>query len=194
MPRIILASRSKARIEMLVKAVLPFESIPADIDEQAIAKGIQEADSIAMELARQKALAVSEKYPEALVIGSDQVLECEDSILSKANNKEEAEGKLKFLRGKKHRLISGIAAAQNGKIIWQDSDEAYLTMRNFDDAFLQRYLNVAGEVLTSCAGAYALEESGAWLFEEVKGDYFTILGMPLIKLLNYLQNEHGVSV
>lgn len=188
-PEIILASKSAARIEMLRRAGLKFESVPAGINEREIAKFFSHAGEIAHELAKRKALNVAIKFPGALVIGSDQVLACEEKILSKANTKEEAADKLRFLRGKSHRLISSVAIAQDDKIIWSDTDEAVLKMKNFDDKFLNSYIQSAGDSVTSCVGAYAYEEKGAWLFEKVRGDYFTILGMPLYGLLDFLHHQ-----
>jgi septum formation protein len=123
------------------------------------------------------------------VIGADQVLECHGKILSKAKNKKAAADKLRFLRGKTHRLISAACVAKNGKIIWQGVQHADLTMKNFNDAFLKRYIAEAGDTLTGAVGAYALEEKGIWLFKKIEGDYFTILGMPLLPLLGFLQGE-----
>lgn len=193
-PRIILASRSRARIEMLANAALPFEAIPADVDEEALAQGLKNPREIALKLAREKALAVAAQHPGALVVGCDQTMECEGEIIHKARDQEDAAQKLKKLRGKTHKLASAAVVARDGKILWEHADEASLKMRAFDDAFLERYLTAAGDALTSCVGAYALEEAGAWLFEEVRGDYFTILGMPFLALLSYLQDSHGVSL
>lgn len=190
-PRIILASRSKARNAMLRNAGIPFETIPASIKEdeilsQMVDMGANHAD-IAMRLSEEKASRISNEYPDNTVIGSDQVLIFDDKIFQKAEKKDDARQKLKLLRGKTHTLISAVCIAKKGDVIWEARSEATLTMRNFDDTFLEDYLESAGEVLTSCVGCYALEKSGAWLFEKVEGDIFTIMGMPLLPLLGFMK-------
>ncbi len=193
MIRLILASGSKARAGMLRGAGLVFDVIPADIDESIIqndpAKSPQQK---AFELARAKALAVSAQNADALVIGGDQVLEMEGEIFSKAGDKNEALEKLRRLSGKTHRLISAVALAKGSEIIWSHSDEVKLHMRGLDENFLQDYAAKAGEALTRAVGGYELESHGSWLFERIEGDYFTVLGMPLLPLLGRLKEE-GVT-
>ena len=193
---IILASQSKARQDMLRGAGIAFEAKPADLDEAEITAQHKDkaTEEIASVLAGEKALYISRQNPDALVIGSDQILECEGNRLSKADSKEEAKEKLLQLRGKTHRLISAVSLAQNGEIIWQCEEQASLTMHEFDDDFLDQYCARAGDALTSCVGAYELEDLGVQLFKTIEGDYFTILGMPLLKLLTYLREEQGVSL
>lgn len=191
--KLVLASKSIARINMLKAAGLEFEAIPADIDESLEQQAGSDPQDIAQNLAAQKALAVAAKT-DALVIGADQVLELEGEILTKAENEDQAREKLKTLRGKTHHLISAVCVAKDGKVLWQQSQTASLKMAAFDDAFLQSYLEKAGPALTRSVGAYELESLGVRLFEEVKGDYFTILGMPLLPLLTYLKNEQGLSL
>ena len=190
-PRIILASRSKARNAMLRRVGVPFETIPASINESEILNQmIQNAvphEDIAMRLAEEKASKISKEYPDNTVVGSDQILVFEDKIFQKAEKKDEARQKLKALRGKKHTLISTVCLAKKGETIWEARSVAHMTMRNFDDAFLDDYIESAGDVLMDCVGCYALEESGAWLFDKVEGDIFTIMGMPLIPLLGFMK-------
>ncbi|MCB1720193.1 MAG: septum formation protein Maf [Alphaproteobacteria bacterium] len=195
---LILASQSKTRQNMLRAAGLNFETRPANLDEAAIMAGAlkdgKNPDEIATLLAIEKARSVCAQIPGALVIGSDQILECTGKILSKAANKNEAHEKLKSLRGKTHRLISAVCVAQNDKILWKTTQSAELTMYDFDDNFLQQYMECAGEALTRSVGAYELESLGAQLFDKIEGDYFTILGMPLLPLLKYLRENQGIGL
>ena len=194
MHKLILASKSAARINMLKNAKLDFEYEPAPIDEEKLLQNLQikraQPRQIAESLAQEKALSVSNLHPYALVIGADQVLECEGKIFSKAKNAKEAQEKLLSLAGKSHRLISAVCIAREGKSQWGISDEATLHMGD-DKNFIEQYCAKAGDVLTECVGAYAIEGQGTWLFDKVQGDYFTILGMPLIPLLNHLREKYG---
>jgi septum formation protein len=186
---------------MMKNAGLNFKVIKPMLDEMAVIHSMMNHNEtkekltpaiIAMELAKKKALAVSRKNPDALVIGSDQVLVAEGRMISKAHNKTEAKEKLKFLRGKTHSLISAVTVAKAETIFWSHQSEARLTMHDFDDAFLEAYCGVADDALTRAVGAYEIEGPGAWLFSEVKGDQFTVMGMPLLPLLGYLHEYHGV--
>lgn len=189
--RLILASKSKARAALLRNAGLSFKVVPANIDEEKIARTIKNGKKLARHLAREKALSVAKNNVGAWVIGADQVLTCGNRIFSKAKNKEQAKKNLKFLSGKTHHLHSALCIAHNEKIVWQHLDSAALTMREMNNEFLQAYITSAGKSLTDCVGAYALEGSGAWLFEKIEGDYFTILGLPLLPLLSFLQERGG---
>lgn len=193
--RLILASGSSARRNMMTAAGLTFDVIPADIDEQAIASAMTsgsnrvEASGIAGALASAKALAVSANHLDALVIGSDQVLALGKQQFSKAANLEEARSTLSMLRGHQHELVSAVAIARNGELLWRTVDSAQLTMRNFSDKFLDGYLGRNGSRVLSCVGCYEIEADGIQLFESVVGDHFTIMGMPLLPLLNELRNR-----
>lgn len=190
---VILASGSRARNEMLENAGVEFKKIPADIDEDKLLKDLSangaSPSDIALELAKAKALHISPQNHDAYVIGSDQILECDGELLQKAKDIDAARKKLKILRGKTHNLISSVAIAKNNEIIWQDTDIAELTMHDFDDGFLEQYLESAKNDIMTCVGAYAFESHGAWLFKAINANYFTILGMPLSPLLAFLREE-----
>lgn len=195
-PHIILASKSAARKMMLENAGLRFEAIAADIDERGIEANFNHSPAnLARELARQKALRLAESYPDALVIGSDSLVECEGEVLHKAENTDAALRKLMALSGKTHHLISAVSVAKGRMILWDHVQQASLTMRKFDENFTRHYLETIGkDAALNSVGSYQLEAQGAWLFEKIEGDYFTILGMPLIPLLAYLQDYHGVKL
>ena len=189
-PPLILASGSAARRQILTGAGVPFGVQPADIDEEALkeallAKG-ERPIAIAQALARAKALARSKQTP-GLVIGADQTLDLAGTLFNKAASLAEAEASLRLLRGKTHRLHSATALALNGQLVWQEVVSASLTMRDFSDRFLSGYLEQQGPAILSCVGGYQLESHGVQLFEQIEGDYFTILGLPLSGLLAQLR-------
>ncbi len=192
---LILASQSKARREMLEKAGLHFSIIPAHLNEITIIDKLKKqklkSSEIALALSKEKALNISKKHPKALVIGSDQVLEFKGKIITKSQNKKEAREKLIMLRGSSHQLLSAITISKDKNILWQYIDTATLNMHNFSDMFLDQYCAHADQTLIHSVGGYELENYGAWLFSSIQGDYFTILGMPLLPLLQYLQEQHG---
>lgn len=192
-PSILLASGSAARKAMLDGAGLSYAAIPAAINEAAMMADMDfdSPESVASALAEAKAAHFSASHQNTLIIGSDQVLSCDGSLFSKAHDIDQARDKLKILRGKTHHLISSICIYYNGQKHWEHTDTASLHMNDFDNEYLEKYLKNAGSALTSCVGAYALEEKGAWLFDKIEGNYFTILGMPLLPLLAYLRDEWG---
>jgi septum formation protein len=196
MSSFILASGSFARQGMLKNAGFVFDTVSTDFDEDAIKNSFETSgnfEALAQELAKQKALHVSTINTDQYVIGSDQLLVFNGAILSKAKDTGQAREKLKKLRGHPHALISSVCVTKGDEILFQNTDTAHLTMRDFDDDFLERYCDGAGDIITQCVGAYALESTGIQLFSEIKGDYFTILGMPLLPLVSYLQSE-GVGL
>ena len=192
---LILASGSETRRQMLFRAGLTFRVVPADVDERAIQRAVQEEDpeadgsEIAMRLAAAKAEAVSGKFPEALVIGADQVLTYDDKVYEKPTDIEAARRQLAELRGRQHHLHSAIALARGGEAVWEGVDVAVLSMRRFTDTFLDAYLEEVGDKVCTSVGAYQLEGLGIQLFESIDGDYFTILGLPLLMLLDVLREE-----
>jgi septum formation protein len=190
---LILASGSRARREMLAAAGLAFEVIPADVDEAAIrdrmlsATPVGDPAHIAVALARAKAEQVSHHHPDARVIGADQVLVLGSRLFEKPQDVPAARVQLLELRSKLHQLVSAVAIAEGGAVVWSTVTQARMTMRPFTDAFLDSYLSHAGERVTESVGAYQLEGLGVQLFERIEGDYFTILGMPMLPLLDALR-------
>jgi septum formation protein len=189
--RLVLASASASRAQILRDAGVPLEVQPAHVDEETVKASGEDGATVAAKLAELKALRVSSSCPDALVLGADQVLVCDGRLLSKADTLAEAAAQLKFLRGKPHTLISSLALARDGAVIWRHSDEARLAVRDFSDAFLDDYLSKEGDTMLGSVGCYRLEGPGAQLFESVQGDYFSILGLPLVPLLAILR-KHGV--
>lgn len=193
--KLILASGSAARKSMLNAAGVAFNIIPANIDEDAIRSTMisesdcVEAADVAAVLAVEKALSVARANPDALVIGSDQILARGRRMFSKAKTMAEARETLDRLRGHTHELVSAVAIASGNNVLWQSVDSAELTMRKFSDEFLRSYLEKAGDKILNSVGCYELEGSGVQLFEKIDGDYFTILGMPLLPLLAELRNR-----
>jgi septum formation protein len=188
---IILASSSPTRQSMLMNAGLLFSAVKPDVDERAlVARNPQWApEEMALKLAEAKAVDVSSRNPAAFVIGADQVLALNGKTYVKPLNVSHCREQILELRGKTHALISGIVCARYGKVTWGFSDHAVLTMRNFSEAFLDSYLEKIGSDCTSSVGGYKIESLGLQLFDAVKGDHFTILGLPLIPLLDYLRRE-----
>lgn len=189
---IILASGSAARKSMLQEAGLEFEVIPADIDERALMKSLEENSTIAEiteQLALAKAQHIAMDYPDALVIGSDQTLEFEGRILSKSSTVESGKETLRLLGGKTHRLYSSVCVVRGNQTLFTHTDYADLTMHDFDEEFLAVYAARDPDALISCVGGYKIEGAGAWLFKSIKGDNFTIMGMPLLPLLAFLRAE-----
>ncbi len=194
---LVLASGSASRARILRGAHVPFVAIPADIDEEAlkrkfVAEG-KAPDAIASSLAEAKALHVSARRSNALVLGADQILEFDGEIVSKCADMTAAKTLLQRLRGKSHRLISAPALVENGKVVWTFRDTSIMHMRQFGDAFLETYLSTEGEGLLAGVGCYRLEGMGAQLFESVEGDYFSILGLPLQPLLAELRRKGVIA-
>jgi septum formation protein len=194
---IILASRSPFRAALLKNAGVSFTAQPAHIDERAAEAPLYESgatpEDVALVLAEAKALEVSERNPEALVIGSDQTLSLGDDVLHKPENMEAARRQLLQLSGKTHHLNSAVVLAKNGITLWRHVSVARMTLRNLDPGFIGRYLSRAGAAVLQSVGAYQFEGEGVQLFEKVDGDYFTIVGLPILPLLAELRHEGAID-
>jgi septum formation protein len=190
---LILASKSPFRASLLKNAGLTFGTENADIDERVVEAPLYRSgatpEDVAIVLAEAKALAVSEKNPDAIIIGCDQTLSLGDEIFHKPADLDEAGKNLLKLSGKTHQLNSGIVLVKNGETIWRHVSIAYMTMRALQPAFIGRYLGRVGDVALSSVGAYQVEGEGIQLFEKIDGDYFTIIGLPLLPLLQKLRDE-----
>ena len=187
----ILASGSASRRAILTGAALDFETDPADVDEAAIkAEFAGNPAALALHLAEAKALAVSARR-EGLILGADQVLEFDGKAFDKAGSVEEAGERLLMLRGQTHWLKGGVVLVRGDQVVWRHQSACRMVMRDWSDAFHARYMQEAGEILTKGVGAYAFEGLGAQLFERVEGDYFSVLGLPLLPVLAALR-DHGV--
>ena len=189
---LILASNSSARRSMLENAGYRFKAIPSAVDEepikqQAALTGLALPD-LALELAIAKASDVSATHPDALVIGSDQVLECEGQRLSKVDDMEAAHEQLRRLQGKAHQLHSAVAVCKNGEITFRHVETAELTMWPMSSDEIDSYLKETGDAVLNSVGCYQIEGKGIRLFSDISGDHFTIMGMPLIPLLGYLRS------
>ena len=192
---LVLASKSDVRGKLLAAAGLRFEIRPASIDERAVeAKaGASDAAAAARLLARAKALAVAATRPGQLVLGADQTLARGATRFSKPANREVAADQLRSLRGRTHELHSALALARDATVLFDCVDTARLTMRDVSDRFLDDYLAMAGDAALLSVGGYQLEGIGVHLFDKIEGDYFTILGLPLLPLLGYLRQNKFVD-
>ena len=196
-PRLILASASPARLALLRGAGLLLDAIPAPIDEDAAKESLRvegaDAETLASALAELKAVAVSTRHPGALVIGGDQVLELEGRMFDKPTNPAAARDQLLALRGRTHRLVSAAVLVRDGARLWHAARSVRMAMRDFSSDFLDAYIDAAGESVCGSVGAYRLEGIGAQMFERIEGDYFTVLGLPLLPLLEALRAQGVVT-
>ena len=192
MPNIILASKSKSRQSLLAGVGVHCICHPANIDEDAVKHYLQKTNASAVDLARQlshdKALFISAQYPNDYVIGGDQTLECNGRWFDKPISLDDARHHLQTFRNNTHTLHSGVCVAKGGKILWDTVQGVDMVARDYSDDFIENYLTTMGNEVLETVGAYKLEGMGAQLFTHVKGDYFTVLGIPLLPLLQYLRS------
>ncbi|MDA8853610.1 Maf family nucleotide pyrophosphatase [Amylibacter sp.] len=192
-PNIILASESITRQNLLTQAGVIFNSVSAKIDEITIKKSLTgegaNPNDIVDALAEFKAARVANNYPTDIVIGSDQILVFEGEIISKAKSMIDAKKTLKRLKGKTHQLLSSAVIYEDNKPVWRTISRAQLFMREFSDEFLEEYIENSGNIILSSVGCYLLEEKGVNLFNRIQGDYFTVLGFPLLEVLDFLRKR-----
>ena len=192
---LVLASKSDVRAKILAAAGLRIEIRPAHLDERALEAEAASPDGIAAArlLARAKAQVVARAQPGRLVLGADQTLARGNTRFSKPENRAAAVAQLRALRGRSHELHSALALVRDGAVLFECGDSARLTMRDFSDGFLDDYLDIAGDGALMSVGGYQIEGAGVHLFERIEGDYFTILGLPLLPLLAFLRREGFVA-
>jgi septum formation protein len=191
--KVVLASSSPTRASMLAAAGFVVTSVPPRVDEEEVKASFRgegaDAAACAVALAEAKASRVSRRQPGELVIGADQMLDCEGIWFDKPADHGAARAQLVALRGRTHVLSSAACVFRDGERLWHTVTQARLTMRRFSDEFLEEYLSAAGEDVTSSVGAYKLEGLGVHLFSRVEGDWFTILGLPLLPLFDFLRAQ-----
>jgi len=193
MTRIVLASRSAARGAVLANAGVRFEAIPSTVDERRVEEPLiaagRSAAEVAMALAEAKALDVAASAADAIVIGADQTLDADGRRWIKPESMEEARDQLLTLAGRSHKLQTAVAGIRDGAIRWRHLESATMTLRPLTPGAIDRYLETVGEAALASVGAYQIEGPGIQLFERIDGDYFTILGLPILPLLKWLRDE-----
>ncbi len=188
---LILASASVVRARLLENAGIPFEICASGVDESYIKqqRAGEKAQEIAMALAVAKAMDVARENADALVIGADQILECEGQLFDKPSDMAGARSHLQNLQGKTHRLLTAASVVREGETIWSHLETPALTMRHLTEGFIDDYLSDVGSAALTSVGAYQLEGRGAQLFDRIDGDFFSILGLPLLPLLAFLRDQ-----
>lgn len=195
--KLILASASPFRKKMLENAGVDVEAIPADLDERAVEAPLAETGAspqdVALVLAEAKAVAVSEAHPGRLVLGCDQTLSLDGLVFHKAADMEAARRRLLKLSGRTHQLNSAVVIARDGETLWRHVEVASMTMRQLDPGFIGRHLARVGDRALSSVGAYQIEGEGIQLFDKIDGDYFTIVGLPLLPVLAELRKLGAID-
>ena len=191
--KLILASKSKVRKEILDKNNIPVEVQPSSVDEDPIKQSLLNENAspeiISKNLAELKASKISQKNFDVLVLGADSVIDLNGELISKPQNREEALGILKKLNGKKHNLVSSVCISKNGSMIWNHTDKATLTMKKFSDEELEEYLSKISDESLYAYNVYQIEGEGKNLFLKIDGDKNTIMGLPIEKIQEYLNNH-----
>lgn len=194
--RLILASKSAARASILRGCGLEFEQIVAGVDEDAIKAGLRAEGASTLKqaelLAETKAIKVS-RSQRGIVLGADQMLDLDGEAFDKPADLQAAREQLSRLRGRTHILQTALVACVEGAPVWRHVSQPSLTMRNFSEAFMETYVDIEGEELLATVGGYKLEGRGAQLFERVEGDFFSILGLPLLPLLGWLRDRNAIT-
>jgi septum formation protein len=194
-PRVVLASGSPTRRAMLARAGVPVDADPPGVDEAEVTASLAHEgaapDEVAEALAEMKARRIAQRHAKALVIGADQMLACDGAWFAKPDDRASARAHLEALSGRTHRLIVCAVAVKDDARLWHQTDTVDLTMRPLSRPFIDAYLDAVGDAALDSVGAYQLEGLGAQLFSRVQGDYFTVLGLPLLPLLGFLR-EHKV--
>jgi septum formation protein len=192
-PRVVLASGSAIRATVLRNAGVGIETVAATVDEAAVKRDQQakraSADDCALTLATLKAREVSATHAGTLVIGADQMLECDGAWFDKPGDRAAAAGQLRALSGKTHALVSAVVVVRDGVVVWRHVERPRLSMRPLSDRFIAEYLDAVGPAALRSVGAYQLEGRGVQLFSHIDGDYFAILGLPLLPLLGFLRAQ-----
>lgn len=189
---IVLASTSASRRAMLTAAGVAHEALPALVDEDAVKASLGKVAprDLADALAEMKAIKVSQRVPGTLVLGGDSVVAIEDgTLLDKPVDRDDAERHLRMLSGKRHDLYSAAVIAENGRAVWRHVDRARLWVRPLSGAFIAEYLDAEWPAISGCVGCYRVEGPGVQLFSRIEGSHYTILGMPLLNILDYLRTR-----
>jgi septum formation protein len=195
---LILASQSESRRAMLDAAGVPHDAIPAYVDEEAAKLALRDAKvsprDLADALAELKAVKVSQAHPGALVLGSDSLVAFEDGItLDKPDSRDAAAAHLRLMSGRRHDLVSAAVIAENGRPVWRVVDRAKMFVRPLSDAFIDQYLDMEWPAIAGCVGCYRIEGPGVQLFHRIEGSQFTVLGMPLLPVLDYLRTREKLT-
>ncbi len=195
--RLILATSSATRCQLLRQADIAFDAMPARVDEEAIRQSLiaegASARDMADTLAEMKARKIAERYPDARVLGCDQILACDGTVFAKPETLDDARDQLKSLAGRSHSLFSAVVAYESARPVWRHVAEAKLTMRDLSDAYLDDYLARNWDSVRHSVGGYKLEEEGVRLFTDIRGDHFTILGLPMLPLLAWLGQRGAIA-
>ena len=194
---LILASQSRIRLEMLRAAGLTVCAVASGVDEAAVKAAYRSAgegaEAAALELARVKSRSVVDRVSSSLVVSADQILDCEGQWFDKPRDRSDAAGQLRRLAGRTHRLVTGASLLRDGRETWSYCDVATLSMVALDDSTIGRYLDAVGEAAFDSVGAYQIEGRGIGLFDCITGDYFAILGLPLVPLIAALRSQ-GLTI